>query len=289
MNSRPSTESLGLSETQDREDDERPEDFEEGEEDEDDNDDDDDEGDDGNDGEEGDDAVGSQYTGVSELERFARASASGLDKPTEDQLTADGLSGKKRERSNAKAVECLDMDGNLVELFRSGMSASMKLGIPQGDISLCCRGLKSSVMGYKFRFYGETAEKQALRLKKGFVLEGIGLDNNMKVEMTRTTRASRGEYGQGRGAGGGYDAPGRSLLDPPELKSRKWHQEIVRAGPFLVTKWIPSTAEPTPALHSRIPKNAAEAKLNKSKRRRTVNRLSIGSTAPSKYVYDEHI
>ena len=218
MNSRPSTESLGLSETQDREDDERPEDFEEGEEEEDDNDDDDDEGDDGNDGDEGDDAVGSQYTGVSELERFARASASGLDKPSEDQLAADGLSGKKRERSNAKAVECLDMDGNLVELFRSGMSASMKLGIPQGDISLCCRGLKSSVMGYKFRFYGETAEKQALRLKKGFVLEGIGLDNNMKVEMTRTTRASRGEYGQGRGAGGGYDAPGRSLLDPPELK-----------------------------------------------------------------------
>jgi len=218
MNSRPSTESLGLSETQDREDEERPDDFEEGEEEDDDNDDDDDDGDDGNDGDEGDDAVGSQYTGVSELERFARASASGLDKPSEDQLAADGLSGKKRERSNAKAVECLDMDGNLVELFRSGMSASMKLGIPQGDISLCCRGLKSSVMGYKFRFYGETAEKQALRLKKGFVLEGVGLDNNMKVEMTRTTRASRGEYGQGRGAAGGYDAPGRSLLDPPELK-----------------------------------------------------------------------
>ena len=324
MNSRPSTDSLGMSDTQEREDTERPEDYENGDEENDDDDEDDqDDEEDGDEGD-GDDGEEANPSGGSEIEKFAKASASGVEQPLQDyvgtQLSADGTVGKKRERSNAKAVECLDMDGNLVELFRSGMSASMKLGIPQGDISLCCRGLKPSVMGYKFRFYGETEEKQAQRLKKGFVLEGVNFDNGTKVELTRTTRASRGEYGQGRG---GYDLPGRSLLDPPHVKvqliclyhimcvffpfivvsylfcfclvlilifqARTWRQEQVKAGPFLVSKWIPNAPEPHPELQSRIPKNAAEAKLNKSKRRRTVNRMSIGSTAPSKYVYDEPI
>lgn len=226
MNSHPSAGSLA-SEDQDREARERRDDFEEGEEEEEDNENEneneneDDEGDD--DDQEGDDADGEEVEGAdvvggSEIEKFARASAAGGDKPLEEfaaQFAIDGTVGKKRERSNAKAVECLDMEGNLIELFRSGMAASMKLGIPQGDISLCCRGLKPSVMGLKFRFFGETEEKQAQRLKKGFVLEGVGLDNNNKVEMTRTTRASRGEYGQGRNP---YDIPSRSLLDPPELK-----------------------------------------------------------------------
>lgn len=141
----------------------------------------------------------------------------GLDQDTQategmENTTADS---KKRERSNAKAVECLDLDGNLIELFRSGMAASMKLNIPQGDISLCCRGMKPSVMGYKFRFTGETEEKQALRLKKGFVIDYGVIDNSSRTEVTRTTRASRGEYGQASRA---MDASARSLLDPPELK-----------------------------------------------------------------------
>lgn len=173
---------------------------------------------DSEDDEDGEDVEGNTDTRTSELEKFARASASGMENALEDYLgpAGEGALGKKRERSNAKAVECLDMDGNLVELFRSGMAASMKLGIPQGDISLCCRGLKPSVMGYKFRFYGETEEKQALRLKKGFVLEGVGMDSNQaKPEMTRTTRASRGEYGQGVRQ---MELQSRNILDPPELK-----------------------------------------------------------------------
>jgi hypothetical protein len=131
----------------------------------------------------------------------------------------DAAGSKKRERSNAKAVECLDMDGNLIELFRSGMAASMKLSIPQGDISLCCRGLKPSVMGMKFRFFGDTEDRQAARLKKGFVLEGIAAnDAGNKMEMTRTTRASRGEYGQG--ARPASESAASRILAPPELKVR---------------------------------------------------------------------
>lgn len=208
MNSRPSEGSLVASDPQDQNDQMQVYDEDERDENGETSDSEDDE-----DGEEG-----NGNNGTSELEKFARASASGMDNSLEDYLgpAGEGALGKKRERSNAKAVECLDLDGNLVELFRSGMAASMKLGIPQGDISLCCRGLKPSVMGYKFRFYGETEEKQALRLKKGFVLEGVGIDSNStKPEMTRTTRASRGEYGQGVRQ---MELQSRNILDPPELK-----------------------------------------------------------------------
>jgi hypothetical protein len=64
-----------------------------------------------------------------------------------NQVTAKA---NKRERTNAKAVECLDLDGNLIEVFRSGLAASVKLNIPQGDISLCCRGLKQSGLKRSF-------------------------------------------------------------------------------------------------------------------------------------------
>lgn len=214
MNSRGSENSLLVSDAQDA-DDQLMQDYEE-EDREENGETSDSEGDD-----DGEDADGNVDTRT-ELEKFARASASGMETALEDYLgpAGEGGFGKKRERSNAKAVECLDMDGSLVELFRSGMAASMKLGIPQGDISLCCRGLKPSVSGYKFRFYGETEEKQALRLKKGFVLEGYGVDSNQaKPEMTRTTRASRGEYGQGVRQ---MDLQSRNILDPPQLKVLCW-------------------------------------------------------------------
>jgi hypothetical protein len=165
--------------------------------------------DEADDGETGDE---SNQPDNSEIEKFTRASATETGKPADVQAGE----GKKRERSNAKAVECLDLEGNVIEVFRSGMAASMKLNIPQGDISLCCRGMKPSVMGFKFRFSGETEERQAQRLKKGFVLDYGGFDQG-KVELTRTTRASRGEYGQGNRHA---DIGSRSILDPPELKVR---------------------------------------------------------------------
>mmetsp|Transcript_25040 Transcript_25040/g.41729 ORF Transcript_25040/g.41729 Transcript_25040/m.41729 type:complete len:258 (+) Transcript_25040:62-835(+) len=169
---------------------------------------------------------------------------------------------KKRERSNAKAVECYDMDDNLIESFRSGMAASQKLNIPQGDISLCCRGLKQSVLGYKFRFQGETEEMRQAKLKKGFVLEGIVPDDtSTKLEMTRTTRASRGEYGQGSR----FDQK-NSILAPAAVKSRTWTQTRVRVGPFMVKRWQASAAAPTQLLQEHLHKGT-DRKVKSSRRR----------------------
>lgn len=107
-------------------------------------------------------------------------------------------SGKKRkERSNAKSVECLDMDGNLICVFKSGMEASQVLNISQGDISLCCRGMKRSYMGYKFRFFSDKDEKIDYNrpLKKGYGLE-LEQASQPRQELMRTTRASRGGIGE---------------------------------------------------------------------------------------------
>lgn len=129
----------------------------------------------------------------------------------------------KRERSNAKPVECLDMDGNLIQVYKSGALASQALNIQQGDISLCCRGLKKSVMGYRFRFFGDTVDRLAMsKLKKGFglVLESE-LNSTAKPETTRSTRASRGEYGAGQPAAKvTIQEKAQSILAPKEVKVR---------------------------------------------------------------------
>lgn len=115
-------------------------------------------------------------------------------------MSVDASGVRKKERSNAKPVECLDMEGKLIEVYRSGLLASQALNIQQGDISLCCRGLKASIMGYKFRFHGaeEVRPDPSMKVKKGFgfVLESTTAVAEPKLDAVRSTRASRGEYGQ---------------------------------------------------------------------------------------------
>jgi hypothetical protein len=62
-----------------------------------------------------------------------------------------GSSSKIKDR-NCKAVECIDPEGNVLAKFKSGAAARKVLNVSQEDISLCCRGLKSSINGYNFRF-----------------------------------------------------------------------------------------------------------------------------------------
>lgn len=111
---------------------------------------------------------------------------------------AKSNSTKWRERSNAKAVECFDVQGNFLKTYFSGANASKELGVPQGDISLCCRGLKTSAMGYRFRFVGsENNPSEPLKVKRGFALVP-DTEKPAEVSYQRTTRASRGEYGNAR-------------------------------------------------------------------------------------------
>jgi hypothetical protein len=67
---------------------------------------------------------------------------------------------------------------------------------------------------------------------------------------------------------------------PPVTQSRTWRIEVVKVGPFSLKKWIPSTSQPTQALQLRLPKATDKVLGNKSKRRRTIGRVSIGSNLP---------
>lgn len=57
-------------------------------------------------------------------------------------------------------------------------------------------------MGYRFRFFGELEDKFETNklLKKGFAL--VDASGELKVEPTRTTRASKGEIGNTGNRGG---------------------------------------------------------------------------------------
>lgn len=123
---------------------------------------------------------------------------------------------KVRERSNAKPVECLDLEGNILKVYNSGTLAARDLMVQQGDISLCCRGLKDSVGGYRFRFSGEQhiIRPDGVKLKRGFAY--VSVEDQPKSELTqRTTRASRGEYGVGNRAD---DSKPKLILVPPSIK-----------------------------------------------------------------------
>lgn len=103
----------------------------------------------------------------------------------------ESSSKKKEMRSNAKSVECFDLSGNLLYVFKSGMIASQTLNISQGDISQCCRGIKRSHMGYKFRFFGDAADR-----KKGAWKEG---DGNQRADLMRSTRQANRWSGTAEG------------------------------------------------------------------------------------------
>jgi hypothetical protein len=187
----------------------------------------------------------------------------------------------KRDRSNAKPVECYDLQGNLLKIFNSGTLAARELNIQQGDISLCCRGLKSSVNGFKFKFSGASSlvdRPEGMKLKRGFAFvpvteegnieTGINVGNKSEVTL-RTTRASRGEYSSGSTRGHASDKHGKQLLlAPPSIRVRTWRQEVVQRGPFHLTKWIPNSALPTEALLAHKPKH--------ERKRRGGGRKSLG-------------
>jgi len=160
------------------------------------------------------DSNSSKAIRASDYDRLEYSGISAIDSYLAIEHQEDNARKTKRERSNAKAVECLDLDGNIIETFRSGMAAASKMNIPQGDISLCCRGVKFSVSGYRFRFQGDAdnyiMSSKMRRSAPGDFFDGIGNDRS---EMTRTTRASRTDYAFSR-----QERSKSALLAPADIK-----------------------------------------------------------------------
>ena len=171
---------------------------------------------------------------------------------------------KVKNRTNAKTVECYDMQGNYVGEFPSGSSAAQALGVAQGDISLCCRGLKDNVNGYKFRFKGDPFDFQ--RVKRGYQIVAEDANAGKSELNTRTTRASRGEHvGMGASRTRQEDTL-KYYLAPPEHKTREWKEELVSVGPFSVKKWVPQSSELNKDLQEH------KSRVSEDKRRTTTSK-----------------
>lgn len=71
---------------------------------------------------------------------IAHAYKIGLKKPCYDNIR------------KPKAVEQLDMDGNIINVFESTMDAQRQLGIDSASISHVCTGRQKTSHGYKWRY-----------------------------------------------------------------------------------------------------------------------------------------
>eukprot|EP00596_Hydrurales_sp_CCMP1899_P004456 CAMPEP_0119037218 /NCGR_PEP_ID=MMETSP1177-20130426/5425_1 /TAXON_ID=2985 /ORGANISM="Ochromonas sp, Strain CCMP1899" /LENGTH=232 /DNA_ID=CAMNT_0006998155 /DNA_START=51 /DNA_END=749 /DNA_ORIENTATION=- len=176
-----------------------------------------------------------------------------------NDLSYLGEEAKISMKGNAKAVELLDMDGNHLAQFRSGSEASKAVNVLQGDISLCCRGMRDSMGGYKFRFVAEDIRPEA-KLKRGFAYE-VYDETNQPIE-ARTTRASR--FGPVVGEIPFPIIPKLGLLAPPELKVRKWRKVLVKLGSLIIPKWVSDQAQPTVELQDLVPKKEKVGRKRKS-------------------------
>lgn len=204
--------------------------------------------------------------------------------------TISALSGagmKKRERSNAKAVECLDLAGNTIQVFRSGMLASQAFNIQQGDISLCCRGLKYSAGGYRFKFHGDAEDKfESMRMRKGGYVGfeyGGGEDGSSKL--LRSTRKSRNDTGLAPHQMQEFIDPKNIMKCIRDISVRRFKRALVQVGPLVVTKWIPvNNHAPDPTLQKLLPrfqdvnkKYMKKGKLKKAHLQMQANRFSYGT------------
>mmetsp|Transcript_8420 Transcript_8420/g.14279 ORF Transcript_8420/g.14279 Transcript_8420/m.14279 type:complete len:164 (+) Transcript_8420:57-548(+) len=157
--------------------------------------------------------------------------------------------GRKRERSNAKCVELLDLEGNVLGVYPSGIAVASALGVQQGDISLCCRGLKYSVANHRFRFFGdpedqfEVVKRRKLEMAQAAILEPP--EDVILGGSGRSRRVSRGDYhvkvsdkdDHGKPSKNKHQYNGPKLTEIAHLKVRKWEKKASRVGTFQIKKW----------------------------------------------------
>lgn len=184
---------------------------------------------------------------------------------------------RKRERSNAKCVELLDMEGNSIAVYPSGIAVATALGIQQGDVSLCCRGMKYSAANHRFRFLGAVEDQYEVvkrRKLEGATAAIIEPQEDSLLGSSRSRRVSRGDYNAKTGEK--EDKSRRNQYSGPKLsaythiKVRKWKKAPCPAGNFVFQKWVSDTAEPNPEFREYLQSKRPDTRKSKSGRRTNV-------------------
>mmetsp|Transcript_25081 Transcript_25081/g.36984 ORF Transcript_25081/g.36984 Transcript_25081/m.36984 type:complete len:223 (+) Transcript_25081:42-710(+) len=195
---------------------------------------------------------------------------------------------RKREKSNCKSVELMDLEGNVLQVYPSGIAMATALGIQQGDISLCCRGLKYSVGNYRFRFHGDTEDQYEVmqRRKKEMREQALTVPKELKDSfnnpepLSRTRRRTTinygdmglGEYGEATESGVTHQSTHTKGAPPnlnnvKEVKVRKWRKDTnakVGKGTFTISRWVPQGGT-NPAFKAFLPKKTKKKRYERRK------------------------
>lgn len=72
----------------------------------------------------------------------------------EDKKLYEDTCRRCRENGNkvARSIVQLDLDGNLIAIFKSGKEASRETGVHDGNIVNCCKGRQLTSGGYKWQY-----------------------------------------------------------------------------------------------------------------------------------------
>lgn len=169
--------------------------------------------------------------------------------------------------------------GNLLSVYPSGISVATALGIQQGDVSLCCRGLKYSVGNYRFRFLGDTEDQYEVVKRRKLEMATAVVDPTEDLSTSgRSRRVSRGDYhvkvsdkddhGKSSRNRNQYNGPKPSEI--VGLEARKWEKKQKQFGTFCVDIWVPNKPEPNPQLREYLPSKKTDLRKSKSGRRTSV-------------------
>lgn len=191
----------------------------------------------------------------------------------------------KREKSNSKAVDCFDLNGNLLKEYPSGIAIATALNIQQGDISLCCRGLKHSVSGFRFRFHGDPNDPyEQYQLRKASAKEQQSLPRDLNdtnpEQLTRTRRRASVMYSEigldgepqysdkrdGKGVARAKSTPHMDHIT--HIKVRKWSKRDkvqLGKGSFFIAQWVPDAPNPNPVFKSYLPKKSKKKRYERKK------------------------
>lgn len=177
--------------------------------------------------------------------------------------------GRGSHKFNAKVVEVYDLEGNLFRTFPSCTEASKTMKATPLEVSLCCKGQKDNVRGFRYKFRDEDIlKKTALVPKRGYVIETVSTDSLPTISEpdiaigSRSSRATRGIAEQVKA----IDAVStkKKLLYPPEALPRKWTKVVVKIGHMFVPTWVPDSNSLNPILNP----NKTDGSKSRPKRKR---------------------
>lgn len=179
-------------------------------------------------------------------------------KPKSYPFPVIGADGRDRKSlGNAKIVLACDMEGNVIKEYLTGKLAAFDCKVSQSDVSMCCRGIKDSASGFKFRFKEakHVLPDKNMKMLKGYAIEEVKVGTDpaaagdgglslrpTKLRHNREASASLMANTKTQKTNKEREMEKKNKLkEIQQIKVRKWTKQLVsmKNCPFQVIKWVP--------------------------------------------------